>query len=152
MNQRIYGRAIVAGAAGIAVKDLILQGAVALGWARYNLWAVLAQRHSLAPTAGLPPLSQAAIGLALHLAVGVMWALLWAEVLRAGYFVNFGWVTLGLVNTVVIWTGWGIAFPLFHLGPAPWSLGSPTTTITLLSDLGYSLVTAHGLTRVSVLP
>jgi len=37
MNQRIYGRAIVAGAAGIAVKDLILQGAVALGWSHQGV-------------------------------------------------------------------------------------------------------------------
>ncbi|HHY95664.1 MAG TPA: hypothetical protein GX513_11765 [Firmicutes bacterium] len=148
MNQRIYGRAIVAGAAGIAVKDLILQGAVALGWARYNLWAVLAQRYSLAPTAGF--LSQAVVGLSLHVAIGVMWALLWAGVLRTGCFANFGWVMLGLANTVVIWMGWGITFPLLRLGPAPWSLGFSTTIITLFSDLGYSLVTARGLTRVSV--
>lgn len=36
-------RALVGGAAGIVAKDLILQGAVAAGWARYDLWGVLAR-------------------------------------------------------------------------------------------------------------
>ncbi|MEW5934059.1 MAG: hypothetical protein AB1816_10785, partial [Bacillota bacterium] len=93
-------------------------------------------------------------GFLVHLAMGVVWAGL-VELLRPWWT---SWWTpvlgprptrfallLGLANTWVIWTGWGLTFPALGLGPAPWALGPITTAITLASDLAYSLVLAFTL-------
>ncbi|MEW6397853.1 MAG: hypothetical protein AB1503_01610 [Bacillota bacterium] len=128
-------------------KDLILQGAVAAGWARYDLWAVLAR-----PLLGgdVVPFtaawSVAVTGFLLHLAIGVVWAE-FVELARPWWIplVRRHPAVLALVNTVLIWTGWGLSFPAVGLGPAPWALGPITTAITLASDLAYSLVLSRQL-------
>lgn len=149
---------------GIAVKDLILQGAVTLGWARYHLWGALA-RWRLGPSALTGnSLAVGLVGFSLHLLMGVLWALLWStlfSLLRRGtrrepripraararvpWSPLDNWVIAALANTMVIWTGWGITFPLLGLGPAPWEEGAQTALITFLSDLGYSLVAAKAI-------
>ncbi|MBC7340719.1 MAG: hypothetical protein H5U04_12875 [Firmicutes bacterium] len=148
------GRILLGGAAGIVAKDLILQGAVAAGWARYDLWAILAR-----PLLGgeMVPFtiswSVAATGFLLHLAIGMVWAGL-VELARPWWLPllarSRGAAWLALVNTAVIWTGWGLGFPALGLGPAPWALGPLTTAITLASDLAYSLVLAVTLTVAGV--
>lgn len=137
-----WTRVWLGGAAGILAKDLILQGAVAAGWARYDLWAVLAK-----PLLGGPPVPFTAawpvalIGFLIHLAVGVVWAGL-VELARPWWILLVGrhGGALAALNTIVIWTGWGLSFPALGLGPAPWALGPATTAITLASDVAYSLV------------
>ncbi|MEW5935383.1 MAG: hypothetical protein AB1816_17535, partial [Bacillota bacterium] len=131
---------MVGGALGIVAKDLILQGAVAAGWARYDLWAVLAR--PILGGAMVPFTASWAVavtGFLLHLAMGAVWAGL-VELLRPWWTPVLGprptrfALLLGLANTWVIWTGWGLTFPALGLGPAPWALGPITTTITLASD------------------
>jgi len=138
---------LVGGALGIVAKDLILQGAVAAGWARYDLWAVLAR--PILGGAMVPFTASWAVavtGFLLHLAMGVVWAGL-VELVRPWWtpmLARFP-AALALMNAAVIWTGWGLSFPALGLGPAPWALGPITTAITLASDLAYSLVLAFTL-------
>jgi uncharacterized membrane protein YagU involved in acid resistance len=117
--------------------DIILGIGRSAGLVQLNLLGGLAD---LVSTGGVAySTSGAILGFVIHLLAGVLWALLFAVIVRNLHSRHN--LILGLINGLVVWLLWGLILPPLGITPQPWSLGTPNTIMTLIASLVYGLAT-----------
>ena len=134
--RNLWTRALWGGVAGITAMDIILGIGRSAGLVQLNLLGGLAD---LVSTSSSLFYQRRNLGFVIHLLTGVLWALLFAVVVRNLHSRHN--LILGLINGLVVWLLWGLILPPLNISPQPWSLGTPNTIITLIASLVYGLAT-----------
>lgn len=135
--RNLWTRALWGGVTGIALMDIILGIGRSAGLVKLNLLGGLANLVSASGVAYST--SGAILGFVIHLLAGVLWALLFAVVVRNMHSRHN--LILGLINGLVVWLLWGLILPPLEITPQPWSLGTPNTIVTPIASLAYGLAT-----------
>lgn len=135
--RNLWTRALWGGVTGIVAMDIILGIGRSAGLVKLNLLGGLAD---LVSTGGVAySTSGAILGFVIHLLIGVLWALIFAIIIRNLHSRHN--IILGVMNGLVVWLFWGLLLPPLGITPQPWSLGTPNTIMTLLASLAYGFAT-----------
>jgi uncharacterized membrane protein YagU involved in acid resistance len=146
LTSNIWIRALWGGVIGVTVSDIILVLGRAAGAVGLNLLGSLAYLFTTQGVAYTP--SGMILGFVIHLLLGALWALVFASVVRA--FHSRHNVIAGLINGLLVWLVWGLALPPMGLGPQPWSIGTSTTVLTLISSLAYGLIVGYTVSEEAI--
>lgn len=146
MTRNLWTRAMWGGVAGIVASDLILTVARASGGMKVNLLAGLANLVAAKWVSNTP--SGMILGFVLHLLAGVLWALIFASVVRALHSRHN--LIAGAINGLLLWLLWGLVLPPLGITPAPWAAGTATTVFSLLAILSYGLAVGYAVSEEAV--